>query len=224
VIEVLAEHGADLDARADDGAGSTSLTLAAFDRNFNVAINLLDCGASPDAPGMHGQTALEIAIDNGDGELARLLLSRGADPNSVGDPDVGQVPLHTVAQTLVEPDIVSYLVRTLHERGANLNARERWGETPLHFAARCNNRPVAEVLLELGADVDARNHAGRTPAHMAASEGHADMLELLIKHGADIYARDDQGRSSGEEAIDFVDANLAPNRPRPECPSPHRKK
>ena len=56
------------------------------------------------------------------------------------------------------------MIRALLDLGANLEAEDPAGNTPLHLAAWFNNSPaVIEALLEAGADRDARDRFGRTP-------------------------------------------------------------
>ena len=52
--------------------------------------------------------------------------------------------------------------------GANVNARDAGGLTPLHFAAAKNKTAVVDVLLKGGANVNARDKTGWTPLHRAA--------------------------------------------------------
>ena len=50
--------------------------------------------------------------------------------------------------------------------GADVNAKNDHGGTPLHYAAyRNDNSAVIEALLEAGADVNAKNDDGNTPLH-----------------------------------------------------------
>ena len=75
------------------------------------------------------------------------------------------------------------------ESGADLMARDRYGRTPLHFAAR--RLEAAETLLDYGADPMARDYEGRTPLHRAGSK----VVETLLATGADLEARDEKGRT-----------------------------
>ena len=75
-------------------------------------------------------------------------------------------------------------------KGADVNARDRSGATPLHAAALKGNLAMAELLLAHGAAVDARDGDGLTPLHNAALSGHAEVAALLLDRGADREARD----------------------------------
>ena len=78
---VLIEHGADVNVRSTGSiARVPPLGTAAFVRSARVARLLLDAGADVDGEGEGGFTALHTAAQNGDQELVRLLLERGADP------------------------------------------------------------------------------------------------------------------------------------------------
>jgi ankyrin repeat protein len=83
---VLLEHGADADALATGPiARVRPLGTAAFVRSVAMATLLLDSGAEVNGRGEGGFTALHSAAQNGDKELARLLLERGADPSLAAD-------------------------------------------------------------------------------------------------------------------------------------------
>jgi ankyrin repeat protein len=76
---ILIERGADLDARSTGTiARVPPLGTAAFVRSVPLARLLLDAGADVNAQGEDGFTALDAAEQNGDEELVRLLLERGA--------------------------------------------------------------------------------------------------------------------------------------------------
>ena len=87
---------------------------------------------------------------------------------------------------------------------AIVNAKEDYGMTPLHWAARACAMRCLEVLLEQGADVHARNKAARSPLHLVAETGpagggddarQAEAIRLFAKYGADLDAQDKKGRT-----------------------------
>ena len=78
--------------------------------------------------------------------------------------------------------------------GADLNARDVDGWTPLHKAATSSETPaVIKTLLNAGADLNARDEIGRTPLHMAAFSKTPAVVKVLLDAGADLNARAEDG-------------------------------
>jgi uncharacterized protein len=69
--------------------------------------------------------------------------------------------------------------KLLVERGADVNATQAQGFTPLHAAAQNGDSDLAAVLLAAGADKDARLDDGRTAADVALEAGHETLAERL---------------------------------------------
>ncbi len=72
----------------------------------------------------------------------------------------------------------------LIEKGADANAKNDYGSTPLHWI---RNAEITKLLLDAGADVNVKTKNGRTPLHNARN---AESIKLLLDAGADIDARD----------------------------------
>ncbi len=85
-------------------------------------------------------------------------------------------------------------VRLLAQAGANVNARDEDGNTPLHETFLTD---VEEELLKLGANVNARNNDGETPIFTTVDD---DAIPLFIKHGADLTIRNKKGQTVLEAA------------------------
>jgi ankyrin repeat protein len=76
-------------------------------------------------------------------------------------------------------------VKTLLEKGADVNAKTRYGATALSYASDRGSLEVAKALIEKGADVNVTDTFYKaTPLTWAASNGHAPVVKLLLEKGA----------------------------------------
>ena len=67
----------------------------------------------------------------------------------------------------------------------DLEAMDKSGWTPLHYAAYRGHLPVVQYLCEQGADKEARNRYEMTPLHGAEPRGHLPVVQYLREQGAD---------------------------------------
>ena len=75
------------------------------------------------------------------------------------------------------------LCTVLLRAGADANAANTWGSTPLHYAAYGNHLECVRVLLEGGARLDVVDQDGRTPRQDAEGRGHLQVVDLLRERG-----------------------------------------
>lgn len=115
-------------------------------------------------------------------EMARLLLKRGCDVNSISS--AGNTALH-VAVMRNRFDCVMALLT----HGASADARGEHGNTPLHLAMSKDNVEMIKALIVFGAEVDTPNDFGETPAFIASKISklvtRKAILTLLRTIGAD---------------------------------------
>ncbi len=109
-------------------------------------------------------------------------------------------------QQMVEAAFVCDLmrVRTLLARGADPNARDDQGRTPIFSAVLGGSVALLGLLLETKADVNARDERGATALHVAAEEVLPEAATLLIGRGADVNAQDEEGNTPLSRAVFFA--------------------
>ena len=142
-VRALIDAGADLDAQGDNG--ETPLNTAILKGHVLVATLLIDRGAGIQARNKGGFTPLHAAAYANAVEIAEQLLSRGADVNDQMN-KAGVTPL-SVASEEGHPGGVKVLIT----HGADLEAGERNGYTPLTRALWRGQKEVMALLHSLGA-------------------------------------------------------------------------
>jgi len=118
-----------------------------------------------------GDTALHLAAAGYRVEIAKLLLVAGSDPNASANRR-RSTPLHYSADGIIagpcwDPKKQVETIQCLIEAGANVNAQDKNGATPLHRAVRTRCAAAVECLLRAGGDPMRWNKPGSTPFHLA---------------------------------------------------------
>lgn len=182
-----------------------------------------------------GNTALILAVNSGNNEIAELLLAAGVKPDIYEAASIGRTEL--VAEFLNDdPSLLDSYSREgftalalaahfghieplkyLISRGGNINAvsKHAMNVTPLHAALFGRRLEAAKVLVAAGADVTPKRggtgwpRAGWTALHYAAGLGFADLVEPLIQRGADLNAHDDDGKTPLRVAVEADQREVA---------------
>lgn len=150
---------------------------------FECCQLLLDNGADPDGRDIDGYTPLTHAAYKFEVEVAGLLHSYGADIELANR--WGQQPLFVAcasqynnsSENLVQKRL--NMVALLMGRGADVNAVDDEGSTPLHFAvASAKDVELVRLLLQFGAG-NVTDNFGSTPLQLAEKHCLAELVELL---------------------------------------------
>lgn len=154
---------------------------------------LIAAGANVDSLCMLGEAPLHIAATYGWAQVIERLLDAGApvdQPTAQVAREMWRMasPAHATQAFGHTPLMIAAregkceAVRLLLRRGANANARDGNGSTPMHHAARPwwrENAALVALLLAAGGDATACDKQGRTPLYLAQAAGYAETVAAL---------------------------------------------
>lgn len=161
-----------------------------------VVARFLAAGAEPNTQDNNGATPLHLAAANFNLPSAVcVLLEGGASPKIVDRMDM--TPLHCLVMGPEEKPALRAF-EALVDAGAELNAPDYLGRSPLHLAVtseHAEEEVFIKALLEAGANPNARDRRNRaTPLHYALQTGDErdTIVRALVEGGADVNAKDDR--------------------------------
>jgi ankyrin repeat protein len=163
--------------------------------SFIAAAALLGVAVPAAAQFSQGYKFLE-AIRKKDGNTVQEMLDvPGTTIVNARDVTSGETALHIV---VARRDLT--WITFLAAKGANVNARNGRGVTPLQLAVGMGFTEGVELLLEKGARVDEPDAAGETPLISAVHRRDTGLMRLLLKAGANPDRADNSGRTAREYA------------------------
>lgn len=180
--------------------GTSALMMAAFSRKQYILAVLADTAAPltlheaavvgdtrridhlvhAAADAVHGYadggwTALHLSAAFGHVDACSVLIDASSDVNAWSKNEFANQPIHAACAICRSPDVVAILL----DRGADINARQHGGYTPLHEAAGSGDMRLLQFLVDRGADATIRDDEGKTAHELARDRGKFDAATAL---------------------------------------------
>ncbi len=146
------------------------------------------------------EALLIAAVKNQQYEIYTLLKPTKKDVNTKGTDDL--TALHYAVEQR-NPKMAEMLLKN----GADINARDSSGNTPLHRAISKGKDNIQTIflLLQTGADVNAPDKYQYTPLHFATMYRDTPVVQLLLKRGADVNKTNFKGDTALHKAVRKLD-------------------
>ena len=161
---------------ATNDRGRTPLIEACLHDRVTVAEALTNAGADATAADHIGNTALHVAEGT---EMVSILVSSGGSVHA--ETKNGWTPMHFSCYKDINT------TRALLDNGADINATDRYNQTPLHFIVEMADHTKTDFVLKNGARVNHRDYLGNSPLHNAAEKGNDVVILTLLAAGANPY-------------------------------------
>ena len=163
------------------------------------------------AAGSDGAEEQVVEVNNEPGVVAKASDRIVSARSETSDPDFDEYVAR--GQSLVLAARFGHKAALLNQ-GADLEARDEQGNTPIIAAAGERSLDILDLLIEQGADVNAQADDGTSALMLAAAKGYLENIKHLLKAGARLDLRNDDGDAALETAIRFsqpqvVDSLLA---------------
>ena len=203
-VHALIDAGADVNVCDEDGV--TALMYAIDDGYYDIALYLIECGADVNVRDEDGYSALDYAFDRYivNADVIKALSSVGAKEGLSGA---------SVLECAIVYDELE-IALDLIENGADVNAIDESGHTPLMYAVVCDYPVIVAALIYAGADVNAKDEDGSTALIYGLIYNNdynisIDTIRVLIENGADISYGTIDGMSPKDFASMYCSADVA---------------
>lgn len=179
IVKYLHQKGANLEVR-DKDENMTALQIAMWIDKRDIANYLLKNGAYCD---------IFTAIELDDRRRISYLLNSGENNQYTISSYYKYSPIFFAIR-----GSKLKILEMLIDKGHDINFKNGFGETPLHYAVYHENIEAVKLLLQSGA-LFLKNKKGNTPLSQSVYADNLNLVKLLIKYGADIRVRNNDGFS-----------------------------
>jgi ankyrin repeat protein len=222
LVQYFLSKGVDVN-QADEEGNTVLTTATATNRDLAVYEMLLPKVKNINQANNKGVTALALAVGSNSPAIVNYLINKGADVNALDKkgnnvafylienyraPFAQRGPGGPAGQAAAQPaaDDLDAKLALLKEKGLDVTAPQKDGNTLYHLAVAKNNLALVKRLQPLGIDINLKNKEGFTALHKAALIAKDDvMMQYLISAGA----KKDITTNFKETAFDLATENEA---------------
>jgi TPR repeat protein/ankyrin repeat protein len=149
-------------------------------------------------------------------EIFRILIASGADVNSRAGFG-NTTPLESISsfnpkvfEKLSKGTVLNFqqtvknnkeALKLLIDKKANVNAKNLYGDTPLHRAIAADNLGTVKYLVDHEADINSADNLGFKPLHVAKAFSHKEIIDYLVARRADYKVSGESGQGPLIKAI-----------------------
>ena len=182
-----------LDVDAQNLKGNTPLYLAIKNNHKEAGLLLLQWKANVFLENMRGYSPLHLAFDLG-GDQQDWIIN---DTVVAARDSLGNTALHFAAEWKKDEAVTKLL-----DAGANINAKNQNGETPIFFAMKANSVSTIRLFADnKRIDLDARDKLGNSVLHTGVTHMADNATLVLFGYGIDKEAQNLAGKTPLGEAV-----------------------
>ena len=213
-VKFLFENGANIRATTDNK--STALSIAAGNPlSIRIVKYLIYKGADIENICSSGNTPLLYACYNKAYDNAFLLIEKGANVRQINKRQVNC--LHILSARDYDEKALP-LLELLINKNCDLEAKDKYGNTPLQTAIYNNNLPYVKLFISHGANKKCFDSLGKTLLHQAVENQNMEIIQYLISIGLKVNKKDNYHKTplfyaaNNEKIIQFLlDNGADPN-------------
>jgi transient receptor potential cation channel subfamily A member 1 len=119
---------------------------------------------------------------------------KGSPGTSSGSGATTPTSNHRIHEEEIAPSESNSVILYLVSKGADVNSKDAFLCTPLHYASMCGNEVATEQLLMVSnVDLEVTDRENMRPLHHACSHGHFRVVQMFLEKSADLLSRDNAG-------------------------------
>jgi len=168
-----------------------SQKLGEKQKSFELTSFLVENKIKVNTQNKTSDTALHLAVANGDLRNVMLLLKNGAKVELLNM--YKQTPIHQLLAEANPPKNYKKLISEMLKQNFSIDIKDSSGKTILHYASEKGLLDVVRQVADKKANVDMQTPEGWTPLHLASVNSHFPVIEFLVNQGANVNIKDKEG-------------------------------